>query len=258
MATTRPATGPTSTVATVLDSVTNETLDKLEAAGKLYRTIVADINFGVEELAFADVVTQTGQVFYEQGTPGKAPSRSRIHFSAVKQGATGPRVADNVDYTFDGEWATSRKEKIKEFARYQVAEPGKLRDAMELGKSPFPVPFGQKKAEVLRRFTASSIPPAPTDPKGTVHLRLLPREMADQNMDIRKDIRKLDMWINAAGLPEKIVSEDAKGQKITTVVFGNIQTNKPLGPEVFNLPPPTDRSWLIRIEPLRSNTQIQP
>lgn len=252
--TTVPATTPTSMIAMALDPVTNATLDKLEAAGKMYHTIVADINFGVEELAFADVEIRTGQVSYEQGTPGKTPSRFRIHFSTVKQGVTGPKVADNVDYAFDGEWFTTRKEKIKELAKYQVAEPGKPVDALKLGKGPFPVPFGQEKAEVLRRFIASSIPAAPTDPKGTVHLQLLPRDKSGQDMDIRK----LDMWINAAGLPEKIVSEDARGQKVTTVVFSKIDTTKPLAPEVFNLPSPTDRSWRIRIEPLRPNTQIQP
>ena len=251
--TTVPATTPTSMIAMALDPVTNETLDKLETAGKMFRTIVADINFGVEELAFADVEIRTGQVSYAQGTPGKAPSRFRIHFATVKQGATGPKVADNVDYAFDGEWFTTRKEKIKELAKFQVAEPGKPVDALKLGKGPFPVPFGQEKAEVLRRFVASSIPSAPADPKGTVHLQLLPRDKSGQDMDIRK----LDMWINAAGLPEKIVSEDARGQKITTVVFSNIQTNKPLGPEVFNLPSPTDPNWRIRIEPLRPNTPIQ-
>ena len=73
-----------------------------------------------------------------------------------------------------------------------------------MGQGVFPLPFGQKKDDILREFTVEKPAPHEKDPPGTDHLRLLPRPGANTG----KTYRQLDFWLARegaiAGLPLKV------------------------------------------------------
>ena len=69
----------------------------------------------------------------------------RIAFETLRQGA-GRKIRAKVDYAFDGQWFTVAKHRIRQMTRYQVAVKGEHVEPMRLGKGPFPLPFGARRA----------------------------------------------------------------------------------------------------------------
>ena len=254
--TTKPASSPASTITTTTASAPTKDqagvdvspkvlkiLSQLEAAGRKYPNIEAKIDYHVDMPQTGDSETRTGKVFY-QGAKGKNPAKFRIHFDTLRQGK-GPRIRDRIDYAFDGVWLTVRKERIRQMTRYQVAPPGKKINPLQLGKGPFPVPFGQKADTVIKYFHVISRPPRKSDPPNTDYLKLTTRKR------YRKDfsIVSLEMWIDRKiHLPIKIVARD-RSENITTVVLDrkSIKFPRKFSSRVFNLPRPPI-GWEYHIE----------
>lgn len=247
-----PAAGPTSAPTTQpIDPRVDEALDRLETAGERYTRITAAIEYQLYEPVFDTRETRTGQVFYQKDPAGEDPTKFRIQFLTLREGADAPTLRDETDYVFDGLHFISRKARIREFRRWQVARPGEAdpTNALELGRGPFPVPFGQRKADVLRLFEVSTTPPAEgADPNAPAsYLRLVPRPNQAEPMNIRE----IEMWIDRTGLPRRIRTVDREGSQTTTVTFTEVRTNAEaqIEPRTFDLPhPPPD--WDYRYEPL--------
>lgn len=232
----------TTAVAQPVDPAVETLLDRMEAAGNRYSTLTADIAFIHEEPVFEDVNREFGQVYYQKDPTGSHPTRFRIHFDRTQAG-DGPIVPEDVDYAFDGFWLTTRNARLKQMIKHQVARPGQRADVLEIG-GPFPMPFGQEKAKVLAAFEVATRPLQSGEPANTQYLRLNPRDSENPHA-----IRQIEMWVNADGLPVRIVSQSTKTPDITTVTFGNIRSNVQLPPETFRLPPPPP-DWEYNIVPL--------
>ena len=239
--TTRSATTTTTASAPAVGAAVTAILKRLEAAGDKYPNITAGIDFNVDMPQTGDTESRTGRVYY-QGPGEKTPAKFRIHFDTLRQG-TGPRIKDVVDYAFDGAWLTVRKERIKQMSRYQVAPPGKKVNPLQLGKGPFPVPFGQKAQAVIKHFKPTTRPARKTDPKNTDYIKLTTRRQ------YRKDFSVvwLEMWVDRKTcLPMKIVAED-RSEDRTTVLFKNIKTPKSFPKKTFDLPRPP-AGWEYHVE----------
>ncbi|MCK4626557.1 MAG: hypothetical protein KAV00_14655, partial [Phycisphaerae bacterium] len=114
------------------------------------------------------------------------------------------------------------------------AQPGKNVNLLQLGKGPFPVPFGQKADVVIKHFRPTTRPVAKTDPKNTDYIKLTTRRR------YRKDFSVvwLEMWIDRkTSLPVKIVAED-RSENQTTVIFKDTETPKSFDKKTFTLPRP--------------------
>ena len=224
-------------------------LKRLEAAGSKYPNITAGIDFKVDMLQTGDTEERAGKVYY-QGLGEKESAKFRIHFDTLRQG-TGPKIKDVVDYAFDGTWLTVRKERIKQMSRYQVAPPGKKINPLQLGKGPFPVPFGQKATTVIKHFKPTTRPAVKTDPKDTDYIKLTTRRR------YRKDFSVvwLEMWVDRkSGLPVKIVAED-RSEDRTTVLFKETKTPKSFDKKTFALPRPP-AGWEYHVEKFKG--QVKP
>jgi outer membrane lipoprotein-sorting protein len=219
-------------------------LNRLEAAGKKYPNVAADVYYRVDMVEAGDTDEFWGKVYYQAAT-AKTPARFRIHFDVRRQ-SEGPRTRHVEDYVFDGSWLTVRKQRTREFTRYQTTEPGKRVNALELGRGPFPVPFGQKARTVIKYFAASTRAPAKGDPAGTDYLRLIARPRHARNLSMKS----IDMWVDRRmGLPVKIVVVD-RSENISTVDFvrKTIRTPKTFPKDTFALPTPRGGGWDVRIE----------
>jgi protocatechuate 3,4-dioxygenase beta subunit/outer membrane lipoprotein-sorting protein len=241
---------PTTTAsAPAVDPKVMAILKRLEAAGGKYPNITADIDFKVDMLQTGDTESRTGKVYY-QGPGEKEPAKFRIHFDTLRQG-TGPKIKDVVDYAFDGAWLTVRKERIKQVSRYQVARPGEKVNPLQLGKGPFPVPFGQKADTVIKHFRPTTRPSKKTDPKDTDYIKLTTRRRYRKEFSVVW----LEMWIDRkTSLPVKIVAED-RSENQTTVIFKDTKTPKSFDKKIFTLPRPP-AGWEYHVE--RFKGQVKP
>ena len=143
----------------------------------------------------------------------------------------------------NGVWFTIRRVNTKQYHKYQLP-PEKRLGALDLGKGPFPVPFGQKADAVLKHFDVTTRPPVKTDPANTDYLKLVPRRTKERKLDVEW----MEVWVERErSLPVKIVGEDSsKNHK--TVQFSNIATPKSLPKETFDLPRPP-RDWDYQVRP---------
>ncbi len=216
-------------------------LKRLEAAGEKYPNITAKIDFKVDMLQTGDTESRTGKVYY-QGPSEKESAKFRIHFDTLRQGK-GPKIKYVVDYAYDGEWLTERKERIKQMNRYQVALPGEKVNPLQLGKGPFPVPFGQKAQAVIKYFRPTTRPVKKAAPKNTDYIKLTTRRQYRKEFSVVW----MEMWVDRiSGLPVKIVTED-RSENVKTIVFKKIAMPKSFDKKIFTLPRPP-AGWEYHVE----------
>jgi len=217
-------------------------LNRLEGAQAKFPRIRANLDYLVELVQVGDTERRTGYVQYE-GPAQDGPAKFRIHFDTLRQGK-GVKTRRVVDYAFDGEWLTERKEKVKQMTRYQVAPPGEKIDPLELGRGPFPVPFGQKAKNVIRVFRATTRPAGKSDPPKCDRLHLKTRPAYRRTLTAVW----VDLWVDRrTGLPMKVAYED-RSENVTTVVFSKIKVPKKFAKGVFYPPRPRGLGWEYHIK----------
>ncbi len=207
-------------------------LENLEAAGAEHQALRAELKYEVIDRLTGDSEEREGKVFF-RGQSDEEPEKFRISFRTLRQ-AGGPRIAERVDYAFDGKWLTVARHRTKQMTRYQVVPDGEQARPMELGRGPFPIPFGQRAEDVVRHFHVSTRDRKEDEPEGTDYLKLVTRdEYAEQIA-----FTQLEMWVcEQRHLPVKLISRD-KNERITTAGFEEIETDVELDDDIFHLPRP--------------------
>lgn len=234
-AATQPATQP----ATSGDPRVDAILVRLEARGAEIRDLSAKLTWQLYDEVVEETQARHGELLYRHGKPY---GRFLIRFDDM---VIDNRVqADREWIGFADGWSIEKKEVTKSVVKRQWARPGEDVDLFTVGKGPFPMPFGQRKADILKYFQVSLLPSTPTDPANTDHLLLIPRkgtEMADR-------CRRLDFHIDRKlGLPIRIRSVE-KDEKIMTSDFAAIAINTGLPDSRFHISEPRD--YQIDVEPL--------
>ena len=117
---------------------------------------------------------------------------------SVRDGVVGKREW----YLFDGRFLYEAIERLQQVTRRDIAPPGEKIDLFDLEKSPFPLPFGQKKETILRNFDVTLAAPASTDPPGTDHLVCIPKP----NSAMYRKCDKLELFVRRdVHLPSRLV-----------------------------------------------------
>jgi outer membrane lipoprotein-sorting protein len=229
---TEPTAASAAASAPATDPAVMAILQRLESANARFPNLSADLDYHADLTQLGDTEERKGRVYYQADAGAEGSGRFRVHFDNIRQGE-GPRTSNVEDYVFDGQWLTVRKEKVKQMTRRQVAPPGEKIAALQLGEGPFPIPFGQKADNVLKFFAVTTRPLQAGEPADTDYLKLVTRP--ERKDELKTEV--VEMWVNkSTGLPVKIIAKDTS-ENITTVIFGNIKTDK-LPEETFNLPQP--------------------
>ncbi len=217
-------------------------LERLEEAGEKYATLRAELDYQVDSRMTGEKEARTGEVAYQRKTE-KQPAKYRVLFETLRLDE-GPRMKRKVDYIFDGRFVIRDNYKIKTRTKGEVS-PQARKNALQIGKGPFPVPFGQKAEEVIQYLQPTTRKPDEKDPANTDYLKLVPRK------GHKKDVNfvLLEMWVDRkTNLPIKIKSRD-NSKNITTVIFKNIQTQSKIDPKIFNKDKPA--GFELIVEPLK-------
>ncbi len=190
-------------------------LDALEHADADLTDLTADLNYVRYFEISGDRQIRRGTLkFRSRPREGHAPDRRfRVDFSSLEVGST--RRDERRTLIFDGEWFVDAMHADRLFVKRQVVAPGTTIDPLRLGEGPFPLPIGQKKADILAHFDASlrpagegiEFPNLAEHIAGATQLLLVPKEegdLAEVRLWYARDARgsllpRLALTVNQAG-----------------------------------------------------------
>lgn len=208
----------------------DQILDRLEKKGDQVRDIQSRITFSK-----IDPVLEDKQIFYGilRFKEDKPNPRFFIRFDKFTQEGMTRDVKEW--HVFDGQWYIEAREKTKTIVKRQVVRPGETVNVFRLGQGPFPLPFGQKKADIEKHFSVKLIEPQATDPANSFHVECTPKPSSD----MEKRYGKIDFYIDKAmDLPVRVRTTE-KGENVQVIADFpalSIEVNKGLVGSELNLP----------------------
>jgi len=209
----RPATTTAPAVSPQLDCI----LDQLEKQGDKIKDLTADLRHDLYQSIVEDRQIKLGQIMFKR-IPGKRSARFMVRFDQLIQDDL--RLKQKEWFCFDGQWLREIRQRTKTVIDRQVVQPGKTVDVFKID-GPFPLPFGQSKADILKSFDVKLIPPTKKDPPNTDHLLLIPKP----GTKLAKEYARLQFWVDRTRhLSTRIVADD-RHNAVTTVEFKNIKIN---------------------------------
>lgn len=244
-ATEKPAAAP-GAEKPALDPVVDKILTRLE--DRHITDLHARCDWTTEYPVTEDKELKKGEIWYREEKP---VAKFRAHFSMVIRDKEAKPLDE--DHLFDGRWYVERQSITKTVTRREIRAPGDTTNPYKLGEGPFPVPFGQKKADILKEFDVALLPSKANDPANTDHIKLTPRK------DTRTggSYKTVEFWIakegDLSGLPIKVRAaklDPGTGEvnSYLTVEFKDVDLKAGVGASEFRIetPPGYDES----IEPL--------
>lgn len=160
-----------------------ELLGALESADQGLRALAAEVEVTKTFAMDDEVHLRTGALYFTSD-PGGGSEPARRRFAVVfQQFQRGDRLEEDIQsYAFDGHWLMEKHPAQREFSLKQVVAPGEPFDPLRIG-GPFPLPLGQKKADILAEYSAELLPAGDglieaeliEFVKGTWQVRLVPR-----------------------------------------------------------------------------------
>lgn len=242
-----PASAPASATqqATSGNPTIDAILDRLETKGDAIKGISTKLIYNDTRFEpVEDKVVKNGELLFSRGEPN---SKFMIRFDETIAG--GVKRPNREYYLFDGTWFTERNDGAKQVIKRQVVRPGEHIDPFKIGKGPFPLPFGQRRAEMLKFFTITLEKPKADDPPNTDHLHCVPRP---EEVELARKYKRLDMWVDKKlELPVRIEVERLSDENIIDVRFENMDPTGALAESRFQIDTPPGKDWEIREEPIQ-------
>jgi hypothetical protein len=222
------ATAQTSQPASELDAQTEAILDRLERKGATVKDLIAKIEYIKEDEVLQSRQVFTGALRFKEEDPNP---RFLIKFDkSVHDGVVSNRAEW---HAFDGRWYIEARESTRSINKREILAPGSKEDIFRLGEGPFPLPFGQKKADIVKHFRVRLIPPREGDPPNTDHLECTPlrgTKLARQYDAVHFYVdRKLD-------LPVKMTTVQREDEQQITANFSDLRVNTGMAGADLNLP----------------------
>ncbi|HUS45205.1 MAG TPA: outer membrane lipoprotein carrier protein LolA [Phycisphaerae bacterium] len=197
---------------------TAEALDRMDAAGKTIKTLRAKFDYELNQTLYEDVQNRKGKLLF--GAP------NRLRFEFIDE----PRET----FIFDGRNLYHKKDATRQLVIWEVRLPDEPPvDSFELGKTPLPMPFGQKKEDVLRHFnvTRDKKEEAADEDKRIV-LALVPKK----GSQLAASYGRICLWVEAKTyLPTRARLWDTS-ENITTIDFHHIEMNPQVAEQDFERP----------------------
>ncbi len=216
-----PATSPTAPPATppaarAPFATADALLDATEAVAATLKDFSAGVTLETADDVTGDTERRNGQVVFTQ-QPGQPGTRCfAVVFETFVDGS-GRMDKRPVRYLYADGWMTEADFTQRTLIRRQLSYPGEAYDPLRAGEGPVPLPVGQRKADVLRRFEVELVttPPAGTlaKLKNAQGIQLTPRTgMAD------RDLVKAVIWYDLQTLAPVAVEAHRKTGRNTVLL----------------------------------------
>jgi hypothetical protein len=235
--------------ASQLDPVVDKILTRLESreVHDLRAKVRWELTYVVEEEEDAD--RKFGTIWYKEDQP---VAKFKVHFDTKIVGNRKQKLDE--EHLFDGRWYVELQSRTKTVTRREIRREGELSNPYKLGEGAFPLPFGQKKADILAEFEVERVAEKEGDPPATDHLKLTPRPDSQTG----RTYKTLDFWVartgDHAGLPVKVVAgkKDGTGavNSYITITFSDIELNTGFSGSVFKVELPAGYEEIV--DPLKT------
>lgn len=220
----------------------DQILEALHARGQDLEDFVSNVTMTQEDTLTGDATVLTGKVWYQNR--GQGNTRIRVAFDGKKIGERAVKDFKQ-EYLLDNPWLIERDYKQKLQVDRQVLRPGEKFDPLKLGEGPFPLPIGQDPAEVKKQFETRKIDADPKDPKGTLHVQLVPKDGAR----LARKFKRIDVWVDTASrFPKRIVTTDRNEASNRITELTDVAVNTGLNDAAFTLE--KVEGWNLRTEAL--------
>ncbi len=187
-----------------VDPAVDRILSRLEQRDvrDLRAKVTWDLTYVIEE----DVTRKTGKLWYKKLDP---VAKFKVRFDRKIVGGRADTLAE--EHLFDGRWYVELNSETKTVSRTEMRHESDTSDPYSITEGSFPVPFGQRRDDIVREFDVNLAPPAQGDPENTDHLVLTPRPGTRTG----HSYAKIDFWIvrdgPLAGLPIEVRSDKRDG-----------------------------------------------
>ncbi|MCG3126786.1 MAG: hypothetical protein CHACPFDD_01641 [Phycisphaerae bacterium] len=226
-----------------LDPEVDKILSRLEDAD--IRDVRARLEWSIRYTIEDTVDTKLGEIWYKQLQP---VARFKVRFEAVIRDERRTKLDET--HMFDGRWYVELRSDTRTVTRRELRRPDEIGNPYRLGEGLFPVPFGQKKADILSEFDVALAPPVDADPPHSDHLLLTPRP----GTRTAERYSRIEFWVdrNRRGLPVRVraVRNDGheRPNEILTISFTDIDVNAGFAASIFEIEKPA--GYREEVEPL--------
>ena len=191
----------------------DQVLTQLEQRSDGLKDIRCKVRFVEDDQINLTRRTKVGQILFQMTKPNPT---FLVHFEKTE--VDGMRGRQEW-FLLDGRWLFEVNERIEQVTRREMVRPGESIDLFDIERTPFPLPFGQKKDKILQQFSVAYLAPVPGDPPNTDHLICVPKP--GTRMDRRCD--KLEFYVRRdIHLPCKIVVTKNDGLEVHTAEFPDL------------------------------------
>jgi hypothetical protein len=198
------------------DDALDARIDKFAEAGKDITRISASLaETQVDDLVPDSVKKRSGLIkLVREGDGGK------IRIDIVGAGGK-----PEERYLYDGTTFYKVNFRTKSIAGFRAAPGKKPKDVFKLGRGPFPLPVGQKRAEIAELFKIDAADPM-KDKSGAVvpgsfGVKLTPKPEAPYAREYESFVFKA---VEGKGVPEEVISRSKSGLE-KTIRLENLKTN---------------------------------
>ena len=214
---------PAPAAASVIDPKVDQILTDLESAGASVKNLRSQIRYKVVDTLNFDEYVKHGEIIFMDDQPNP---KFHIAFDKREQGGVVNR--DREWWTFDGRWLWEVNEGVGQVMQREVVAPGEKIDLFNIETAPFPIPFGQKKDQILKHFDVTLVAQKSDDPANTDHLRCVPKP----GSRLADDYDLLDFYIlKDLHLPNRIVATEKLASKLIVSDFPDLSA-KSINPGV--------------------------
>jgi len=227
------APAPSSAPVGRIDPAIDRILDRLERKGDTVDSIEAAIEFTKIDPALDETQEYKGILRFKQAKPNP---RFFIRFDEHKQDKVVKKKKQW--HVFDGQWYIETRDDSNVITKRQMVRPGEALEVFKLGRGPFPLPFGQKKADILNLFSVALAPPGPKDPPQTDHLACTPLP----NTDLAKKYATVHLYIDRTlDLPMRVQTVEKEEEKEIIASFSSIRLNTGMVTSQLDMPNMPDK-----------------
>lgn len=255
-----------------------ELLSKLESGDEGIDQLRADLSYDRTFDLEGDRQVRIGELFFDRvriipGVGGKPEDAKVVRRFAVRFDTliVGTRQKNETRiHAFDGRFYADKNPDQKRINRREVVAPGETFDPLKLGEGPLPIPMGQKRDEILRRYTAEVVAVEDalsedslrTFVKGATQLRLIPKaeyERADPYREIRLWYREEEGKDGKPGrlLPRMAMTKNRNGDS-TIVQLINVKTGRDATIDTALMSTDAPEGWDVVSTDFREHAPVAP
>lgn len=244
----------------------DDLLNALERADAGMRTLQGGIYYDRVFEIQGDRQIRRGKIYFEDTPAAGDKPRARKFGVRLDSLQVGKRLEPEVkEVIFDGQWLVEILPARKQFSKTQIVPTGESFDPLKVGEGPFPLPIGQKKADMLARYDVT-MPPAyegvisndDENEEETAELKKFVKEayqiklVPKAALLPKEELHEIRLWYTrtetGALLPRMARTVNRAGD-ISIVKLTGVELNKPLPPGVLETATP-GAGWDVNVREL--------